>query len=152
LEGYLRWFYQFRQFWPDGNTCKLYRIRRVWPTFTEWYDYYWYFSKHTGRILTPADLYCVKVRIAWWTGRVDIRNSCTYVNQLTNAPFEKNLLVGNSLALIEDWANLHDTLHTTAFGDTFRPCILDMSGNYSTVLGHWVDRRAVASRVHRWRG
>jgi len=152
LEGFLGWFSQFREFWPAGNRCHLYRIRRVWPTIEPWNDYYWYFRDYGGRFVADAALKCVKARVQWWTTSGMISNACTYINQWPDDAFRHDSLWGQNLGALEAWADLHDAVHTTAFGDQYRPCILTKLGNYETVMGHWVDPRPVPSRAYRWKG
>lgn len=152
LEGFLNWFSQFRDFWPAGNYCHKYRIQRVWPAFSPWFDYYWYFRDHGGRFAGAAATNVVKTRIKWFTSRWEINGACTYLNQWPNGAFDKNLLVGDALAASESWAKLHLGPHVTAYGDTFRPCILDMFGNYNTILNYWVDPRPIGSRAHTSKG
>lgn len=152
LEGAFGWFFSLREFWAAGNNCTLYRIRRVWPTFAPWNDYYWRYRHFGGRLLTPSATLVIKARVAWWTGSADIFNACTYFSMWPQDAFYNNELQGQWLLGLEIWAAQHDTQHVTAFGDKFRPCILDRWGGYNTILGHWVDPRPVASRAHRWKG
>lgn len=152
LDGFLGWFYRFRDFWNKGNTTKIYRIRRVWPTIDYWNDYFQYFKSFGGRFIIKADLLCVKVRVKWFTDRWEIDNACTYFNQWPNFVWEDFEATGVNFDALGDWAKNHIGPHTTAEGDTFRPVILDKYGNYSPIIAYWLDPRPVASRVHRWRG
>lgn len=152
LEGTFGWFAQLREMWDSNNYCKLYRIRKVWPTIEPWNDYYWRYRHYGGRLVRHAATDVIMVRIAWWTGSADIFNSCSYMKMWPSNAFEQNTFQGEWLLAAEAWAELHDSVHVTAFGDQFRPCILDRWGSYNTVLGHWVDKRPVASQRHRWKG
>lgn len=146
------WFSFLRELWGHEQSCRLFRIRRVWPNIESWVDFYWRFRHLRGHLGSQVGSYSQRVRVMWFTDRWEVRSPCSYFDVLAEYPIVENKFPPVQLQIVRGWASQHALMYTTAFGDQFRAAILDRFGNYSPIISYTVDQRPVASRRHLWKG
>lgn len=146
------WFNDMRELWGHEQFCRLFRIRRVWPTAEPWQDYYWRFRHLRGHIGSEIGPYGLRIRVMWFTASWEARSPCSYFDLLTEYAITDNRFHPVQIQIVGGWASQHVFVRTTAFGDQFRPAILDKWGNYSPILSFSVDQRPVITRRHLWKG
>lgn len=146
------WWTRFRILWLEEDRCHLFRIRRVDPATSPWFDATTLMTTYVGAGPIDDDLHNVRCRVVWRTLVRQPANTCTYVDTCRYGNIANNLITSAQLEVIQEWGFRHTLIRTTGFGDILRPSIIDKFGNVLPITGYWADPRPVLSRRHLWKG
>lgn len=146
LEGILGWFQRFRALWDQTAFCRRYRLRRVDTPGYHWQDLYWRFVTYTGVAITRVGAIELRCVVRWFTDPQVKGAAATHLGMIVFDAMNSGIITGLYPAAANEWAVRHYEEKVTAYGDTFKPVIRDVAGNWCDIIDHFTDRREATSR------
>lgn len=147
LDSLLGWWGVFRALWANSALTARFRLREISPSRSEWFDYFWRFATYGG--LDPQEWGSIQIRLPiwWFSDQITCRTARTEIGMMRGSGVEQDQAVGLEFAVVRNWLDIHTAVHTTAFGDTFVPAIINSAGQIGTVTKYRLDGRVSTRKV-----